>query len=88
MLLGSAVHAGSHTQSGMCIDSYLFLPEISSFVITCTYLFTADDDHLQKSTIPGSVICVIQAISSHYINPSLIKKKLNLIVESYGSFAL
>ena len=46
---------------------FLFLPEISSFVITCTYLFTADDNHLQKSTILSSVICVIQVISSHYI---------------------
>ena len=75
VLLGSTVHmvqAGPHAQSGMCIDSYLFLPEISSFVITCTYRFTTDDNHLQNSTILSSVICVIQVISSHYINPTLI----------------
>ena len=40
MLLGSAVQAGPHTLCGMCINSYKFLPEISSFVITCTYLFS------------------------------------------------
>ena len=57
VLLGSAVQACPHTLCGMCIDSYLVLPEISSFVITCTYLFTADDNHLQKSTIRSSVIC-------------------------------
>ena len=57
VLLGSAAQAGPYTQSGMCIDSYQFLPEISSFVITCTYLFTADDNHLQKSTILSSVTC-------------------------------
>ena len=62
VLLGSAVQAGPHTQSGMCIIncsycSYQFLPEISSFVITCTYLFTTDDNHLQKSTLLSSVIC-------------------------------
>ena len=33
------------------------LPDISSLAITCTYLFTADDNHLQKSTILTSVIC-------------------------------
>ena len=57
VLLGSAVQAGPPTQSGMCIDSYQFLPEISSFVITCTYPFTTDDNHRQKSTILSSVIC-------------------------------
>ena len=57
VLLGSAVQVGPQTQSGMCIDPYQFLPEISSFVITCSCLFTADDNHLQKFTILSSVIC-------------------------------
>ena len=40
------------------------MPDISSFVITCTYLFTTDDNHLQKSSILSSVICVIAVIIS------------------------
>ena len=31
-----------HTQCSMCIDSYQFLPVISSVMITCTYPFTVD----------------------------------------------
>ena len=46
-------------QWSMCIGSYWFLPVISSVIITCTNPFTADDNHLQKSTIHvlSSVIC-------------------------------
>ena len=78
-----------HNQCGMCIDSYQFLPAMSSFVIICTYLFTADDNHLQKSTILSSVICrytghqqsLHQPKFGHFFSE-------NLIVKSYGSFAL
>ena len=41
----------------MCIETYWFLPVISSVVITFTCPFTTDDDHLQKWTILSSVIC-------------------------------
>ena len=72
--LGVQCRQVPRTQSGMCIGSYQFLPEISSFVMTCTYLFTIDDNHLQKSTLLSSVISHYTGpmISSHYINPSLI----------------
>ena len=56
------------------VYSYQFLPVISSVMITCTYPFTVDDNHLQKSTILSSAICcfTVLILSSHYINFSLI----------------
>ena len=64
--------AGPHTKCSMFIDSYQFLSVISSVMITCTYHFTVDDNHLQKSTILSSAICCFTILSSHYINLSLI----------------
>ena len=66
--LTSAVQAPMHSVAYMYIDSYQFLPVSSSVMITCTYPFTADDNHLQKSTIVSSTRC--HSTGYHDINPS------------------
>ena len=48
-----------------------FLPVISTVMVTCTYLFNVDNNHLQKSTILSSGIYRYTVLSSHYINLSL-----------------
>ena len=47
----------------MYIDSYSFLPVTSSVIVTCTYRFTADDNHLQKSTILSSAMSLYRSLS-------------------------
>ena len=54
--LASAVQAPMHSVAYMYIDSYKFLPVTSSVIITCTYPFTTDNNHVQKSTILISAI--------------------------------
>ena len=39
-------------------DMYSFLSLTSSVVVSYTYHFTVDDDHLHKSTILSSVVCL------------------------------
>ena len=41
----------------------------SSVIVTCTYPFTADDNHLQKSTIMSSAMSLYRS-PGHDINPS------------------
>ena len=41
----------------------------SSVIVTCTYPFTADDNHLQKSKILSSAMSLYRS-SAHDINPS------------------
>ena len=61
----------------MYIDPYLFLPVTSSVMITCTYPFTADNNHLQKSTILISAICLYtghQNMTSTQIFSNFVRK--------------
>ena len=67
--LASGVQAPIHSVAYMYIDWYLFLPVTSSVIVTCTYPFTADDNHLQKSTILSSAMSLYRS-SGHDINPS------------------
>ena len=67
--LASAVQPPIHNVAYMYIDCFQFLPVTSSFIVTCTYLFTTDDNHLQKSTILSSAMSSYRS-SGHDINPS------------------
>ena len=60
----------------------------SSVMITCTYTFTADDNHLQTSTILNSAVCHYtghQYMPSTQVSPILSEK---LTKKSYGTFAI
>ena len=47
-----------HMRQCNIFDMYSFLLATSSVVVSYTYHFTVDDDHVQKSTILSSVICL------------------------------
>ena len=47
-----------HMRQCNIFDMYSFLSVTSSIVVSYTYHFTVDDDHIQKSTILSSVICL------------------------------
>ena len=49
--------------------SYLFLQVTSSAIITFTYPFTTNDNHLNKSTIPTSVICCFSGHQESWHHP-------------------
>ena len=86
--LASAAQAPMHSVAYMYIDPYSFLPVTSSVIMTCSYTFTADDNHLQKSTILSSAICHYtghQDMTLTQVSPILSEK---LTRKSYGTFAL
>ena len=86
--LASAVQAPIHSVAYTYIDSYSFLSVTSSVMITCIYTFTADDNHLQTSTILNSAVSHYtghQYMPSTQVSPILSEK---LTRKSYGTFAL
>ena len=50
------VQCRPHTRPCNIFNIYSFLSVASSIVVSYTYHFTVDDDHLHKSRIPSSVI--------------------------------
>ena len=84
--LASAAQAPIHSVAYMYTASYQFLPVTSSVIVTCTYPFTADDNHLQKSTIMSSAMSLYRS-PGHDINPSFTDFVQKMTKKSHRTFA-